>query len=221
MTERDEAAWAAEVVRAAARRHGLSEGAVEALWDALVRGRGQAQFSHPGLGGMGQWSGGMLQIGDMFNAGLKAKVAAACVDLAAQAGKGRDGDLAPRQQREWRGTAAPAASSGAEAHRTSVPRTGISASVDGLGPARAPEPAGWWPGHYGAPASLGSQNGMRYASFPDRHRLVVERDGRIAIYDTSHHWLSGVSQQQSHHQTLAFTSQHGPIGLESFVEVDD
>ena len=31
-----------------------------------------AQFSHPELGGMGQWSqGGMIMIGDMFNNGLK------------------------------------------------------------------------------------------------------------------------------------------------------
>ena len=62
---------------------------------------------------------------------------------------------------------------------------------------------------------------MRYAYFPDRHRLVVDRDGRVAVYDTSHHRLSGVSQQQSRHQSLVFTSQHGTIGLESFVEVDD
>ena len=219
--EREQAAHAADVVRATARRHGLSEGAVEALWEALVRGRGQAQFSHPELGGMGQWSGGMLQIGDMFNAGLKAKVAAACADLAAQLEEARDGAFATRNQRQEQGTAAPVASSGVEAHRTSVPRTGFALSVDGRGSARAPEPAGWWPGHYGAPASSGSQNGMRYAYFPDRHRLVVDRDGRVAVYDTSHHRLAGVSQQQSRHQSLVFTSQHGTIGLESFVEVDD
>ena len=46
-------------------------------------GGGQAQFSHPDLGGMGQWSrGGMTQVGDMFNNSLKAQVAAACQDLA-------------------------------------------------------------------------------------------------------------------------------------------
>jgi hypothetical protein len=67
-----------------ARRHGISQGAAEALYDAIRRGGGgQAQFSHPDLGGMGQWSGGgMTQIGDMFNNGLKAQVAAACQDLA-------------------------------------------------------------------------------------------------------------------------------------------
>ena len=39
---------------------------------ALMEGNGsQAQFSHPDLGGMGQWSqGGMIMVGDMFNEGL-------------------------------------------------------------------------------------------------------------------------------------------------------
>lgn len=77
-------------VAAAAQRHGLSEGAGRALFDALVAGGGgQAQFSHPDLGGMGQWSGGMTQIGDMFNDALKAKVGAFCHDMAAAAGKTR------------------------------------------------------------------------------------------------------------------------------------
>jgi hypothetical protein len=66
-----------------AQRHGISEGAAQALYDAVRRGGGQAQFSHPDIGGMGQWSrSGMTQIGDMFNNGLKARVAAACEDLA-------------------------------------------------------------------------------------------------------------------------------------------
>lgn len=67
-----------------ARRHGVSVEAVMALRDALRRGGGQqAQFSHPDLGGMGQWSaGGMIQIGDMFNTALKNKVAALCGELA-------------------------------------------------------------------------------------------------------------------------------------------
>lgn len=50
---------------------------------ALVAGHGsQAQFNHPELGGLGQWSrGGMLMIGDMFNNGLKARVDALASDL--------------------------------------------------------------------------------------------------------------------------------------------
>ena len=216
MADRDAA------IQAAARRHGLSEGAVEVLWDALVRGRGQAQFSHPELGGMGQWSGGMLQIGDMFNAGLKAKVAAACADLAAQVGESRAAAvLATQSQRQWQGTDAPEAPFGAGSHRTSVPRTGFATSVAGPQQAQAPEAPERWPARYGAPASSGSQNGMRYAYFPDRHRLVVDRDGHVTIYDTGHHRLSGVAQAQSRHQSLVFLSQHGSISLESLAEVDE
>ncbi|QQA42121.1 SHOCT domain-containing protein [Pelagovum pacificum] len=67
----------------AAERHGVSAGAAEAVLTALAQSGGtQAQFNHPELGGMGQWSrGGMLMIGDMFNNGLKAKVDALCSDL--------------------------------------------------------------------------------------------------------------------------------------------
>jgi hypothetical protein len=67
-----------------AQRHGISPGAARALYEAVRRGGGrQAQFSHPDLGGMGQWSrGGATQVGDMFNTSLKAQVAAACQDLA-------------------------------------------------------------------------------------------------------------------------------------------
>jgi hypothetical protein len=66
-----------------ASRTGLSEGAVHALRDALIRGRGvQAQFDHPEFGGMGQWMrGGMVMIGDMFNSALAAKVSLACALL--------------------------------------------------------------------------------------------------------------------------------------------
>jgi hypothetical protein len=64
--------------------NGVSEAAVQALFDALVAGGGtMAQFSHPELGGMGQWSrGGMLMIGDMFNYQLKARVDHICSQLA-------------------------------------------------------------------------------------------------------------------------------------------
>ena len=97
MTELDQA------IAEAARRHGLSDGAVRALAEALTSGRGQAQFSHPELGGMGQWSGGMVQIGDMFNHGLKAKVAAACADLAeALAGSDVRASDTPRTS-QWQG----------------------------------------------------------------------------------------------------------------------
>ncbi len=215
MAKRDEA------IRAAARRHALSEGAIEALWDALVRGRGQAQFSHPDLGGMGQWSGGMLQIGDMFNTRLKSKVAAACTDLATQIGESSEQDsLTFQSQRQWQGTQESRGTLSAAPVRTSVPHTGFAPSATSLGQGAASERHDGWPSGYGVPASSGSQNGMRYAYFPERHRLVVHRDGRSTIYDTGPHRLFGVSQQQSRDRSLVFTSQDGTVGLESFVEID-
>lgn len=82
-----------------ARRHGVSVAAVRVLQDALQRGGGrQAQFSHPDLGGMGQWSsGGMTQVGDMFNTALKAKVDALCQELSQAAAE-------PEQPHDDRGT---------------------------------------------------------------------------------------------------------------------
>ena len=47
------------IVEDAARRYGMSIDAVRVLLEALVAsGGGMAQFNHPDLGGMGQWSGG-------------------------------------------------------------------------------------------------------------------------------------------------------------------
>ncbi len=72
------------IVTDAATRHGVSLEAALAALGALAQGQGrQAQFDHPELGGMGQWSqGGMIMIGDMFNSGLKARVDALLSDLA-------------------------------------------------------------------------------------------------------------------------------------------
>lgn len=181
----------------AARRHGLSEAAAAALYDALVYGGGRmAQFSHPDLGGMGQWSGGMTQIGDMFNDSLKAKVSAFCADMAAQAGATREGD--PPAQRQSR--------------------------TDGIRGTGGLSPWGksgdWWPAHLGRPSSSGSQNGMSYAFFPDECRLAIARGGTVTLYDTGEHRLGGFSQQQSHGSDLFFSGQNGPIALRSLRIVD-
>lgn len=177
-----------------ARRHGLSEGAVKALADALTSGRGQAQFSHPELGGMGQWSGGMVQIGDMFNHGLKAKVAAACADLAAVlAGSVQPGDRAGRagsHQSQWQGGGGAAA------------------------PAPWPAASGdWWPADLGSPDSTGGQNDTRYAYFVGKCRLAVERDRTVTVYDTGEHRISGSAQQQGGLSDMVFSSQLGPVRL--------
>lgn len=66
-----------------ASRHGFSPDAGRVAYVALrAGGFSQAQFSHPELGGMGQWmSGGMMMIGDMFNDGLKWRVGALLSEL--------------------------------------------------------------------------------------------------------------------------------------------
>ena len=72
------------LVNEIATRHGVSSEAALTLLGALSAGNGaQAQFNHPDLGGMGQWSqGGMIMIGDMFNQGLKYRVDGLCNELA-------------------------------------------------------------------------------------------------------------------------------------------
>jgi hypothetical protein len=66
-----------------AHRYGVSSDAVTTLFHAVTKGNGtMAQFSHPELGGPGQWSqGGMTMVGDMFNNALKAKVDGICSEL--------------------------------------------------------------------------------------------------------------------------------------------
>jgi hypothetical protein len=67
-----------------ARKYEVSVDAVKTLLQAVISGHGtMAQFSHPELGGPGQWSrGGMTMVGDMFNNALKAKVDGLCSELA-------------------------------------------------------------------------------------------------------------------------------------------
>src|SRR5277367_3633297 len=72
------------MVAEVASRHGVSLEAAFAVLDSLALSNGtQAQFNHPDLGGMGQWSqGGMIMIGDMFNQGLKHRIDTLCKELA-------------------------------------------------------------------------------------------------------------------------------------------
>ncbi len=193
------------IVAEAAHRHSMSEDAVGSLLAAVIAGGGrQAQFNHPELGGMGQWSGGgMIMIGDMFNNGLKSRVAALCADLAEIISRG--GVIADR------------------------PRSGQWQSQGGSDHAPLPEnsffsggaKANWYPPDLGTPASTGAQNNMRYACFPDRRRLALEVNGTVSIHDTGEHVITGFSQQQSGDQSLTFTSQHGVVRLDSLRRISD
>jgi len=57
--------------------------------------------------------------------------------------------------------------------------------------------ASWWPTGLSNPSSSASQNGVRYAFFPDQRRLAVAQDGKVRQYDSGEeHCISGVSQAQ-------------------------
>ena len=80
--------------------------------------------------------------------------------------------------------------------------------------------SGWWPKGLSGPSSSGSQNGVRYAFFPDQQRLAVEQGGKVKQYDTGDHRISGASQAQgSHGGDLRFTSQSGDVELASLKDV--
>ncbi len=177
---------------AIAARHGVGPDAVRHLLDALARGHGRmAQFDHPDLGGMGQWSaGGMTMIGDMFNTGLKARVVALCDELAPLA------------------TAMPTPGRGSSQSQ------GFGSAESWSGSSSGSWGGSWWPDGLGQPATSGSQNDTRYAFFPASRRLAIETGGRVTLYDTGDHQIGGVSQQQGSSHSLSFTSQYGPVRLE-------
>jgi hypothetical protein len=174
-----------------ARRHGVSSEAASQLLSAIAAGGGrQAQFNHPELGGMGQWSqGGMTMIGDMFNQGLKARVAGLCSDLAELWHSAAA--FAPDQPQPWNSS-----SDAKSAEMFMQPAFGHR-----------------WPAELGAPTATGSQNDMHYAIFPGSRRLAIERGGQVTVYDTGDHRIGGVSQQQGSDQSLRLTSQSGVVSL--------
>ena len=176
------------IVEGLAHRTSFSTEAVMVLLRALAAGNGtQAQFNHPELGGMGQWSqGGMIMIGDMFNQGLKYNVSALCDELSGYLRNQPMFAPAPIQnQMQSQGG-------------------GVSLFVQGSG-------SNWWPADLGYPSSTGAQNDMLYACFPATRRLAIRIGGQTRIYDTGDHQIGGFSQQQGGDQSLTFTSQYGLV----------
>ena len=182
-------------VNAIADRYNLKPETVELLLTAIVRGNGtMAQFNLPELGGAGQWmKGGMTMVGDMFNSSLKTTVDQLCNELAGL-----------------------------------VTTTVLFEDIDE--PASQPvaqrnasfaQPGGSWPAIFGNSTSSGSQNDFRYAYFAPVHRLVIEEGGKRTIYDTKHHQITGVSQQQGATSSYRFTSQEGQVNLSELQVVSD
>jgi hypothetical protein len=97
------------------------------------------------------------------------------------------------------------------------------AAAPGPIPAAAEEQPGqtrnWWPDGLGSPTATGAQNDMRYACFPNQRRLAVMQAGRVRVFDTGEHRITGFSQQQSGTQTLVFSSQMGTVRLEDLREI--
>jgi hypothetical protein len=184
------------IIEELARKYGVSTQAVTTLLQALISGHGtMAQFSHPELGGLGQWAqGGMTMIGDMFNNALKAKVNGLCSDLA---------NLLAQDPSWMR--------SGTSSQTQSQGGTGGHGNVSLFVPAAGGSPAAWWGADLGAASATGSQNDIRYAYFPTSRRLAIAIGDHVTIYDTADHVISGVSQQQSGDASLSFVSQRGLV----------
>ncbi|HEY5882620.1 MAG TPA: SHOCT domain-containing protein [Nakamurella sp.] len=170
-----------------AQRYRVSDGAVRALLDAVVRGGGaMAQFSHPELGGSGQWMrGGMTMVGDMFNPGLQATVSGICSELASMMASGTALVVPPDPRSTGSGYG----------------------TFGGLG-------GQWWPAELGRPSSSGGQNDAAYAYFPGTHRLAIRHGEAITLYDTGDHVITGVQQQQGSRGSLEFSSQFGTFTVD-------
>ena len=176
-----------------AQRYNVSGGAVRNLLDAVIRGGGaMAQFSHPDLGGHGQWMrGGMTMVGDMFNSGLQSTVSGICSELSSQLASGAVLVAAPDQ----------------------AVAAGSFGSFGSFG-------GDWWPAELGRPSSSGGQNDASYAYFPGPRRLAIRRASAITLYDTGEHSISGVQQQQGGSGSLEFSSQFGTFTVDSLRLVD-
>jgi hypothetical protein len=178
-----------------ARRYAVSTDAVMTMLQAVVNGHGSmAQFSHPELGGSGQWmQGGMTMVGDMFNYGLKSKVDGLCSELSQLLG----------QQPFVPPPASTQSQSQQDRASLFVP------DAPGLASGH------WWPAELGSPNGTGAQNQVRYAYFSAPRRLAVDLNGHVTVYDTLDHQIGGVSQQQGGGSSLTFTSQYGTVGVSS------
>jgi hypothetical protein len=197
-----------------AQRHGFSSDAVLSMLESVVNGNGtMAQFSHPEFGGSGQWMrGGMIMVSDMFNNYLKGRIDGLCNELRALVANEDDLIISGSFQSQSQGGQRQGAFGGGQQQQNgSGPVGRVSLFV--------PPPVGssghWWPADLGRPTSTGAQNDVRYAYFAQTRRLAIEVNGRVTVYDTLDHQISGFSQQQSTGGSLTFSSQHGLVDVAS------
>jgi len=201
-----------EIINEIAQRYNFSPDAVFSMLQSVINGNGSmAQFSHPEFGGSGQWMrGGMIMLGDMFNNSLKNSVGGLCQELAnlianqpglIQTGSFQSQSQGNQQQNNYSG--------GSQQQNGSGPVGPVSLFV--------PPPAGssgnWWPAGLQFPNSTGAQNNVRYAYFGTIHRLAIDANGHVTLYDTLDHQIGGFSQQQSVGGSITFTSQFGLVDV--------
>jgi hypothetical protein len=206
------------LIRELAVRYRVSEEAVRTICVALERSGGRlAQFSHPDLGGYGQWMPGMTQIGDMFNYALRDRVDRLCQELNEHMLS--EHESAPPDRSEITPASEPNPMKPMQPMSPMKPMQPMS-PMKPMEPMKAPER--WWPEDLGeAPNSAGGQNETRYAFFGDKRRLAVDTgDGKVRVYDTGDHRISGVQQHQSGSgRKTTFTSQHGEVDLATLTPV--
>lgn len=77
----------------------------------------------------------------------------------------------------------------------------------------------WWPDNLGEPSTSGSQNGLRYAFFPEKQRLLIEQNGKLTTYNSGDHQINGVSQQAGTGQSLTFASRSGSVKLDELEQI--
>jgi hypothetical protein len=77
----------------------------------------------------------------------------------------------------------------------------------------------WWPTEFGTPSTSGSAPDLRYAYFPERRRLVIERAGKLTAFDIAKYQFRGVLQVSPRDSTLSFLTQHGRIEVASLNEL--
>jgi hypothetical protein len=197
-----------------AQRYGFSSDAVLSMLVSVVNGSGtMAQFSHPEFGGSGQWMrGGMIMVSDMFNNSLKGRIDGLCNEVSALVANEGDLITSGSFQSQSQGDQRQGTFGGGHQQQSG---SGPVGRVSVFVPPLAGSSGHWWPADLGQPTSTGAQNNVRYAYFGQTRRLAIEVNGRITIYDTLDHQISGFSQQQSTGGSLTFSSQHGLVDVAS------
>jgi hypothetical protein len=171
-----------------AQRYHVPEAKVRELYQQLLTTGGrQCQFNCDELGGPVQWMPGMVTVSRWNDHQLRTRVDGLCSELAAIV-QGSE-TSSPEALKREPGTAPAGACVGVAAGES------------------------WWPASLGHPSASGEQNGMRYAYFPEKQRLLIQEGAHLQAYDTSGHQLTGVAQQQGHTRNLTFSSAQGPVDL--------